>query len=584
MFHFLSKFDMISPRYELKFKGNDGYKTPLGSLFTVIVFATSFFSIRDMFFNFVNRRNPLMSMQNFSVDETSTVTASSIPVKISFVVAGEDKNKVSLINFPAPVITYVKPVTQNEASVNTSNLTAVNSTTSLSTVKSQMINCTYINGSLDSSHFCLDTEEQITFDYSKLSFDPTKVSQSNVTYVMIIEYTELRYNISNYDTPYFFGSNKEFIFAESNKYSLRELLFTKKTIDIQNTGFIYYSQRQTIDYYQLEEIKLIFSFDNANSTGIKKVTHDLRFTIKTTGDSITINYLTFDDLLSAFGGTFGSIFYIVHIIYSNICEFFMNTDLINVIFKFHTSILGPDPIIYKSVLTSDNNLQDQNIENSKKHLKQSKTLKMELATCSTKFSGYDDHYYLQRKLFEKEFEIYKSKKNLVHSNSEDNLLQTKSNESIDELDKQLKNLVLMLEDVGKNREPYYFNCCQYFRAKCKKGLKFCNLKLEEKVLLAAESVIETKMSYEFLAKTLNELQSIKHCIFDKELQCFVAMPSLNISSITSINKLNKFLLNSLDGNDQEVPFQRVLQIFSASELWRKRKTQRLFKNFSKSMF
>lgn len=591
MFHQLSKFDMISPRYELKFKGNDGYKTPLGSFFTLLSFAITFFSIRNIISDFANRTNPYMSIQNFSVDETSTVSATSIPIQISFEIAGGDRNKVSLIDFPAPTISYVKQSPQNKTSNTSSSSSSSSSISTSSPPKKnndpQMLNCTFSNGTIDINSFCLDSNQTVTFDSSKFSFDPSRVSNTSNTYVMIVEYTELRYNVSNYEIPYFFGGNKEFIFVESNKNSLRELLFIKKSISIQDTGFIYYNQRVTADYYQLEEVKLIYSFDLTNSTDSKKAGHDVRFTIKTTGDSISISYITFDDLLSAFGGTFGSIFYIIQIIYSNICEYFMNTDLINVIFKFHTSGICPEILPnFKVAYTTENN-NDQNNEQTRKPLEPTIRLKIERkgSKGSSEQTKYNDQFYLQRKLFEREFEDFQSKKNLFNSRSEEEVNMSCQYKDRDDLGNHLKSLVKILDEVGKTRKPYYFSCCQYFIAKSKRMFRLGELFSNEKILLAAESVIETKMSYEFLAKTLNEIQSIKHCILDKELQCFVAMPSLNVNSETSIYKLNQFLLNSIkDESQEEISYHHLLEVFSSADSWKKRKTQRLFKNFTKSLF
>lgn len=588
MFNELSKFDLISPRFELKFKGNEGYKTPLGSLFTFLIFCTTIFSIRGTILDFANTDNPSMSIQNFSINETSNVSASQIPIEISFEIAGGDRNKVNITTLPTPTITYSKqePQKNTEGGMSTNSSSSKSNNTEKQEIQqnNNMSACVNSDGTTDLQNFCLDDAQTIVFATSQFQFEPpNETTTSTSTYVMLIEFPQLRYNISNYDNPYFFGDTKQFIFTETNKFSLRELLFTKKTIDIQDTGFIYYNQRPTVEFYQLDDIKLIFSMDSTTDEHSPKG-HSFKFTISTTGDAISITYVTFDDVLSAFGGTFGSIFYIVQIIYGNICEYFMMSDLINIVFKFHSGNISKEIFPVIKLQNSTEN-QEQCNEHTNKPLEEMNKIKVLHSSPNTRPSIYEDQYYVQRKLFEKEFEEYQVKKlqsvRYYNDNEEQSLRKDQERE---EFGTQLKGFVSILEDVNRGRQPYSFGCCQYFKAKCKHSFRLGKLNVPDKILMTAESIIETKMSYEFLAKSLNELQSLKHVMLDENLQDFIAMPSISINTETSIQKLNQFLHCSLKGGSEEMSIQGILESFSENGAWKKRKTHVLFKNFIKSIF
>lgn len=592
--------DMLAPKYELNFKGENGYKTPLGSVFTLVVFGITFFSIRNTFSDFINKTNPQMTLENYTVDELSTTSTSSIPIQITFEIAGGDRSKVSTSGILAPNVTYSK---SSEPSKNDKENQGEGKDNMKKDQKSgvRMINCLFSNSTSDSSSFCLDSTQTLNFGDTEFKFDPSESTEYvNYTFVMHIEYKDLKYNLSNYDNPFFEGSGKEFVLVQSNYFSLRELLFVKKTVRIRDTGFIYYNERTPVDYYQLDQIKLIYSFDqimgqddNKGPTG-----HNFKFTIKTTGENIEIDYVTFDDVLSAFGGTFGSIFYIVQTVYAYICDFFMNVELVNVVFKFHS---GSD-IIHRA----------DNFESKFRNTSELQCRETEMINNTNLVGSYNireiskrkapeiitDNIFEQRMRFENNFEEFHAKKDKLATSNLTNVELIdlgREEESPCRLqpDIQIRNdlrfhmnsLVKLAETANQGRIAYAFGCCQYFRAKWKKQIGLKSLNLEEKILLTAESILEFKMSYEYLAKSLNEINSVKNLILDESLLPLIDVPSLNVRSATSINWLNNFLELSCNNSQQEFSsFRKIIGVFSESRLWRKEKVKKLFKNFSVSLF
>lgn len=568
MTEIFSRLDMLAPKYELSFKGDNGYKTPVGSVLTLFVFGLTFFSIRNILSDFIFKTNPQMTMQNFVVDEFTNISASNINMKISFEIVGNNRTTIDTTGIFAPKVEYTHVVDNH-----TENL------------EERMGNCQTNQGTSDPKSFCLDTNQMINFGKTEFEFDPEEsVDYANQDFVMRIQYDELLYNISNYTSPIFMGSNTEFVFTKSFMVSQRELTFVKKTIDIQDTGFILYNKRDQLEFYVLDQVKLIYSFDES----FGKTGHHFRFTIKTTGESIQISYVTFDDLLSAFGGTLTTILFIVQTTYSYFSEYFMNIELINAVFNFHSVDLTISNIIDNKLKCKFENIKyDVELTNMPIN-------KTSLIKSGSKQSAESDIYLERRKLFEYEFDEYHCKKRLMESKYmatdqsqiyKESEIQLPDKEANIDLKEQLESFVEIADNIKQARSVHTYGCFQYFKAKCKRSLNINKLNVEEKILLSADTIIGCKMSYEFLAKSLIDLSNMKSYLFHDSLKNLMSFPSLNVHSPYVQNSLEAFIddisKNTIDSYSSKY---LIADLFSNSESWKDDKIKRLFENFTKSLF
>lgn len=569
MTELFSRLDMLAPKYELSFKGETGYKTPLGSLLTIFVFGLTFFSIRNTFSDFIFQTNPQMTKQNFIVDESTEVSASKINLKISFEIVGSSRSTVDTTGIFGPKVEYIHTVDNH-----------------MESLEERMSNCLLSQGVEDPHTFCFDNNQTIAFGKTEFEFNPEEsVGYVNQDFVMHIEYSELVYNISNYEIPILMASNTEFVFAQSYMLSLRELTFVKKTIDIQDTGFIYYKKRDQLEFYELNQVKLIYSFDESfNKTG-----HHFRFTIKTTGESIQISYVTFDDVLSAFGGTFTTVLFLVQITYTYICDFFMNIQLINAVFNFH-SVDSVASKIIDSKLRSKAQIAADEVELTKTPISKTNLIKLRGDSPT-----YDCDIFLERrKMFESEFDEYHSKKRMLESKNyssdrseiyKDDEIRSSDIEPAVDLKRQLSNFVQIADNIKQARCDYAFGCFQYFKAKCKRSLNINKLKVEEKLLLSADTILQFKMSYEFLAKSLIDLSNLKSYIFNDSFKTIMGFPSLNVNSPSAAESLQDFFDDTTKNNMNSYSSQHLIaELFADSERWKDEKIKKLFQNYTKSLF
>lgn len=777
------KFDMISPGYELKSKGQSGYRNPFGLVSTIGIFVLTLFSIQSVLINFIYKINPSVVIENFTVDMNNlSVDSSGVKFSFSFEQAGGARSILNTSLIVPPNITYKIDSTY-------SNTTTATITTNDTTVQDLGDNNEAMTQCLDEStleaddkRYCVPSNKTVYFDESILTFIPAEsVRFKTPVFVINVEFQEQLFNVSNFDSPIFFGSNKHSIFAESDVMSLRELVFMKKIIDISDPGFIFYPQRATQTVYELVSIDMIYSqkvtgggkarllqiptqqisntsisnstdglksltinstvansttessslnmnsnssasnttnqtssnivnssntsanltsnstqiantnstsntsanstsssnttpttslnetssnltqANNTNSssassnstiqqaisnstqisnstnstnqnnnsttgqTGPDKVSkdhpqiddtplqnspkfqHQFSLQLKNNGMHITIKYTSFDDILTAFGGTFSTIFFLFQTVFGIACDLFMSTDLLNAIFHFHRGEydreVKPTQIFnnYGDLQLQENAITIEIQDSNSKDGNCDKPKPLKILASSDNLTKISDNFYLQRKLFEKKFyEYHQNKRKSFSNDSKKDSNEVHHDHSSDQNDdlnkeglplsrrdqKEFTSLAKILDEKIEKRQAVTIGYLDFFITIIKTTFHCCcRLTVKDRMILTSQMIVDTHLSFENITRGLIDLQGLKNITIDKEFHHMIAIPSLNLDSENSISYLNQILVDNFNQfKDEEASPAKILKKIDEKNLASKEKYQKLLKNYIKSIF
>lgn len=164
---------------------------------------------------------------------------------------------------------------------------------------------------------------------------------------------------NDYDNPLKEIWNKEFFILSWGYYVFQKAI-KKHVYNFNNLSFLFQSERKEISILKpfqsyLRDINLESNFKSYNM--YFRLYSDI-MTIK-----YEIRYITFDDIISGFGGTFSVIFFLVEIFYSSFFSFISKIDLVNSIFKFE-KLSNQDFIEFKKSLNKISDKSGNYMNNS----------------------------------------------------------------------------------------------------------------------------------------------------------------------------------------------------------------------------
>lgn len=350
----ISSFDLIAPKYEMKQLGYTSYQTIVGAILTVVVTALSLTSIGPTIDKFVNNVNPNVYISAIPTDQKKKLTPKDFSFKVRFYWYQGKSLELGLLPIEylttMPVIgvnTKIKDILNNnkdyhQEGFDTSTfLDKLENPMSIEKSQSAILNYPMEKCEDNKDNYSLCFPQNLTefdADSLELRFNVNKLDLKNSTetdaIIMTIHYDQMIYNTSNYETPYFNKEKFTYIICERESISIREFQINENTIQITNNTFLVPQSRDDYTFYEIGETKEVFRtiIPDVSFPGIGE---NIKFTFGKNSQVMSINYITFDNVISDFGGTSSALFWFVQLIYTYFCEFFMQTDLLNSSYKFH---------------------------------------------------------------------------------------------------------------------------------------------------------------------------------------------------------------------------------------------------------